>query len=580
VPDSRGEDCRLAPAFFAFFVSFCWFALPSLFASQQSAFTLRYYQQEAIDAAYRHLYHRDDNPLIVLPTGSGKTPVIATICRDAFKQWKARIIILAHVKELLQQSADKLSLIAPDVDFGIYSAGLKSRDTWQPVIVAGIQSVHDKACDLGRFDLAIIDEAHLIPPDGEGMYRSFLADARKINPNLRVLGLTATPFRMSSGLIATPDGILNSICYEIGIRELIAQGFLCPLVSKNGDTEVDRSQLHVRGGEYIPAEVEALFNVDGVVRDACQEIVERTRNRRKVLIFSAGVDHGLAVCNCLESLRQNVRFVTGDMPPAARDRIISTFPDDDGKYLVNVKVLTTGYDCPQIDCIALLHSTLSPGLYYQECGRGFRLHPNKKDCLILDFGGNIDEHGPIDLLTVEGKKKGQQSQAPVKDCPQCDAVIACGYSRCPHCGFEFPQEEKPRHDATASDSEILSVDEPFVVEGVSYAVHHKKGNKDATPTMRVDYEVGPGEFKSEWVCLEHKGQARQKARQWWRERSNLPIPETIEEAVSLARRGALADTFAIKYRTKKGEKFGRIIKHDIGDKPNDSALVSLPEDEF
>jgi DNA repair protein RadD len=500
------------------------------------------------------------------------------MCRDVVEKWHGRVLVLEPSKELIRQAADKLEAVAPQLDFGIYCAGLNRKDREQKAIVASIQSIYDRACDFEPFDFIIPDEAHGIPPDGDGRYQTFIGDCRKINPNVRIAGLTATPFRMTTGLICTPGGILNSICYEIGVRELIAQGFLCPLVSKNGDIEVDRSQLHIRGGEYVPSEVEALFNVDDVVLPACQEIVARTRDRKKVLIFTAGIEHGLHVCNVLESLGQDVAFVTGEMSPSARDAIIERFPTDDRKYLVNVKVLTTGYDCPNIDCVVLLHSTLSPGLFYQECGRGFRLHPSKRDCLILDFGGNIDEHGPIDLLTVKSKKRGQKTGAPVKECPQCDGVIACGYAHCPHCGFEFPPAEKQLHDTTASSGQIISVDEPHVVDSVHYSVHHKKGNKDATPSMRVDYEIAPGEFQSEWVCLEHRGKARQKARQWWKERSDLPVPETVEEAVSLARCGALAASEAILVRTTAGKKFGQIMKHELGQKP--SELIVAAEDSF
>lgn len=156
---------------------------------------LRPYQTEAVESAYDYMRGHEDNPCIVIPTAGGKTPVLATICRDAAEKWDSRVIVLAHVKELLAQAEDKIHVIAPELmlKIGIYSAGLNSRDTQQPIIIAGIQSVYRRAFELGRFDLVIIDEAHMIPPDGEGMYRSFLDDAKIVNPKLRILGLTATP---------------------------------------------------------------------------------------------------------------------------------------------------------------------------------------------------------------------------------------------------------------------------------------------------------------------------------------------------------------------------------------------------
>jgi hypothetical protein len=146
---------------------------------------LRPYQSDAIAAVYEHLRARDDNPCVVIPTGGGKTPVIATICRDAVTRWNGRVVILAHVKELLEQAADKLRLIAPDVPVGIYSAGLKRKDLGYAVTIAGIQSIWKKACDLGPVDLIIVDEAHMVPAEDDGMYRQFIADAKVVNPHVR-----------------------------------------------------------------------------------------------------------------------------------------------------------------------------------------------------------------------------------------------------------------------------------------------------------------------------------------------------------------------------------------------------------
>lgn len=143
---------------------------------------LRPYQQEAVEAVYNHLRSKDNNPCVVIPCGCGKSVVHAQIAKDAVEKWNGRVLILAHVKELLEQNSGKVKAFCPDIPMGIFSAGLKSRDTEEPVIVAGIQSVYNKACDLGPFDLAIVDEAHLIAPDGDGMYRTFLKDMKVINP--------------------------------------------------------------------------------------------------------------------------------------------------------------------------------------------------------------------------------------------------------------------------------------------------------------------------------------------------------------------------------------------------------------
>jgi DNA repair protein RadD len=542
--------------------------------------TLRPYQATAVDAAYRHLRDRSDNPCIVIPTGGGKTPVIATICRDAAHKWGGRVLVIAHVKELIEQAVAKLKATEPSLSVGVYSAGLGRRDTEHSAIVAGIQSVHKRACDLGAFDLIIVDEAHTIPPDGDGMYRQFLADAKTVNPNVRLIGLTATPYRMASGMICGPDNLLNAVCYEIGVRELIADGYLCPLITKAGRSKADTSALHVRAGEFIASEVEDAMDVDVLVLAACEEIVALTADRQACLIFAAGVRHGEHIARTLAEVHGvECGFVTGNTPDNERADLLARFrgATESGlftaaplKYLANVNVLTTGFDAPNIDCVAMLRPTLSPGLYYQMVGRGFRLNPGKADCLILDFGGNVLRHGPVDQIEVKDRTKGE-GDAPAKECPQCHSLIAAGYARCPDCGFEFQPPERSKHDAEASDAGILSgqaTDTEYDVSDVVYSVHKKRGaDADAPRSMRVDYQIDWRNHKSEWICFEHTGYPRHKATAWWKERSPDPVPDDSERAVEAAIGGALAEPTKITVRTITGDKFERIVAYELGPKP-------------
>jgi len=544
---------------------------------------LRPYQSDSVAAVYAHLRTRDDNPCVVIPTGGGKTPVIATICRDAVGPWNGRVVILAHVKELLEQAADKLRHIAPDVPVGIYSAGLKRKDLGYAVTIAGIQSIYQRACDLGPVDLLIVDEAHLIPPDGEGMYRQFIADAKVVNPLVRVIGLTATPFRMKSGPICEPGNILNHVCFEVGVRELIIQGFLSPLRTKAGLQRVSTDDLHVRAGEFVASEVEDLMDKDALVEGACAEIVEHTRERSATLIFSSGIRHGQHIVEVLKS-RHGVEcgFVSGDTPAGVRSGILDRFRSGTLKYLCNVNVLTTGFDAPHIDCVALVRPTMSPGLYYQMVGRGFRLHPGKADCLVLDFGGNVLRHGPVDAIRVAADDRGE-GEAPAKECPQCHALIAAGYQTCPQCGHQFPEPNKQKHEAQASTEGILSgqtTREEHHVSETTYHVHMKRNDPSAPLTMRAEYRVGFNRYFREWVCFDHTGYARTKAEAWWRARSVEPVPGGTEEAVELARAGALAPTLQITVEKKAGEQFERVVAHRLGDKPprldSEEALPERP----
>jgi DNA repair protein RadD len=508
---------------------------------------------------------------VVIPTAGGKTPVMASICKDAVGEWNGRVLILAHVKELLEQATDKLRAVCPEIEFGVYSAGLKRRDTRNPVIVAGIQSVYRRACELDAFDLVMVDESHLIPADGEGMYRQFLADAKIVNPALRIAGFTATPFRLKTGPICTPEGFLNHVCFEVGVRELIHDGFLCPLRTKAGINKADFGQLHVRGGEFVADEVEHLMDDERLVEAACGETVGYTGDRQAVLIFASGIKHGEHIVRVLADQHGiECGFVTGETPTAERDAILGRFRRGELKYLCNINVLTTGFDAPHIDCVALVRPTLSPGLYYQMVGRGFRLHDGKKDCLVLDFGGNVMRHGPVDDLRIKPAGDGD-GEAPAKECPECQALIAAGYATCPQCGYEFPPPKRKKHDAKASEAGILSgqvTTTKYQVQDVCYSVHSKRGAPDDAPkTMRVDYKVGWHEYKSEWVCFEHDGYARQKAVAWWRRHSPDPIPDTAERAVEVAQGGGLAATHSITVRSVAGDDFERITDYELGALP-------------
>ncbi len=540
---------------------------------------LRPYQTAAKLAVYDHLRSRDDNPCVVIPTAGGKTPVIADICKDVVNMWHGRVIVLAHVKELLEQTVDKLQRICPEVNFGLHSAGLGRRDTDDAVIVAGIQSAYKRACDLGRFDIAIVDEAHLIPPDGEGMYRSFLADAKVINPLVRVIGFTATPFRLKSGTICTRENFLNHVCYEVGIKELIRDGYLCPLTTKAGVREASVAAVHVRGGEFIPAELQEAMDVDELVEGACLEIIGYTASRNACLIFAAGIQHAKHIQRIFqETHRLECGFVCGKTPPREREEILDRFRTDDLKYLVNVNVLTTGFDAPNIDCVAMLRPTLSPGLYYQMVGRGFRMHPGKDNCLVLDFAGNVMRHGPVDQVEAVERIGGGSGEPPAKTCPECRSVIAAGYAVCPDCGYEFPQRERAKHAEVADDAPILSSASPTVEEydvyDVEYRVHTKRDSKEGDPqTMRVIYRVGFNHWVSEYICLEHTGYARQKAATWWRQRSLDPIPATAQRAVDIANGGGLAHPEAITVRSVPGERFDRIVGYRLGPIPEPIPLT-------
>ena len=549
-------------------------------------YTLRPYQSDAVESVYQHLREKDTNPCVVIPTAGGKSLCIAQVAKDAVTKWNGRVMILAHVKELVEQNAGKLKSICPELPVGVYSAGLDSRDTQQPVVVAGIQSVYNKIEVFKPFDLVMIDEVHMVPPDGEGRYRTFLEAAKRVNPRVRLVGWTATPYRTQGGLICKPENLLNEVCYEIGVKELINRGYISNITARAGKVKADTEGLHIRAGEFVAEDVEKLMGEDRLVTSACQEIVELTRERQACLIFCTSIAHCKKVAAQIAKFSgEECAIVTGDTPDVEREETIRRLRGETVKadlfaeksplkYCCNVSVLTTGTDIPRLDTIALLRPTNSPGLLVQMVGRGFRLSPEtgKTECLVLDYGRNIERHGPIDMIRV--KEPGQGGGGPLaKECPNCRTIVNLPVMLCPTCGYQWPRKELERkaHEANAAKAAILSGEvtiEKFPVKHAIYQVWEKYGAPPGSPkTVRVTYDIDYLTHFSEWLCPEHTGYARRKFEKWWREHAHpdCPMPRTAEEVCEHEFAGMLREVKSITVRFVSGQKYPEVTGCELGD---------------
>jgi len=488
---------------------------------------LRWYQSESVKYTFDYLKkYKDRNPCIVLPTGAGKTIVMAEICKKAM-QWGRRVLILAHVKELLSQTYGKICEYCPEADVGLYSAGLGRRDLGNQIIVGGIQSVFNKAWDMGPFDLIIIDEMHLIPVETEGRYNTFLNQAREVNKAVRLVGLTATPYRLKGGYVYGEDNLFNDISYEVGVRKLIEEGYLCKLSCKASIHKFDDAGLHTKMGEFIDAELDEKLNKEEVIRAACEEIDEYTKYRHKVLVFCVNIDH-------CEKVRKELQQygTTGSLhsrtSPGERDRQIWSFKNGHIKFFCNVNILSTGFDAPDVDCIVMLRPTKSAGLYYQQVGRGFRLFPTKEDCLVLDYAGNIMRLGPVDMI-VPKKKGSGDGEAPAKICPQCQEVVSISLTLCPACGFVFPIKEDVPHSSKASMDMIISeeISKRVKVSEMLLRKHVKKYPDGSSKNMVKATYYGnylEGDRYNYFITIEHSGYAREKALIWIKKHFAVNVP--------------------------------------------------------
>lgn len=383
---------------------------------------LRPYQFDAVAHVVEHFRESDDPAVVVLPTGSGKSLVIAELARLA----RGRVLVLAHVRELVEQNHAKYQAYGLKAD--IFSAGLGRKDAARQVVFGSVQSVVRslERFNDGAFTLLVIDECHRVSPGEDASYRKVIEHLQRANPRLKILGLTATPYRLGQGFIyhrhyhgmvrGEADGFFQDCVFEQPLRLMVKQGYLAPPVRVDAAVErYDFSQLtpNVRG----------LFAEEDLNRVACgnratpiivEEIIERARERRGVMLFAASVAHAEETLGYLPAAES--ALITGATPSRERQRLIDDFKASRLKYLVNVAVLTTGFDAPHVDLIAILRPTESVGLYQQIVGRGLRLAPGKTDCLILDYAGN-----PGDLYAPEvGTPKPATNAEPVQvECPEC-----------------------------------------------------------------------------------------------------------------------------------------------------------------
>ncbi|MCH1580206.1 MAG: DEAD/DEAH box helicase [Luminiphilus sp.] len=473
---------------------------------------LRDYQQRAIDELHNYLEKFDGNPCLVLPTGSGKSHIVAEICRHSVQTWpETRILMLTHVKELIEQNAGKMLDAWPRAPLGIYSAGLKQRN-FDSITFAGIQSVRDRADEIGHIDLIIVDECHLINHGAEGGYRKLIDQLTKVNPYLRVIGLTATPYRLGHGEIHKGNAIFDDLLDDIApIPALVEKGYLAPLKSKLTDTHFNLDGVKKRGGEFVESDLQRAVDDDEVTTDVVSEVIRYAQDRRHWLFFCAGVKHAYAMRDSLRSQGVSAETITGSTPADERQDIISKFKSGMIQALTNANVLTTGFDYPDIDLIALCRPTMSPGLYVQMVGRGMRPKSHADDCMVLDFAEVIQRHGPITHVVPPSKKSGNgEGESPVKNCPECHEIVHLSVMVCPSCGAQF-EARKIALGLDKSSDIMGSKDNDVRVSDWYWSPHVSRASGKSMVKVRylMSFDKEP---ITEYYPILHDGYAGNKAR--------------------------------------------------------------------
>lgn len=518
------------------------------------------FQNEAVQAIFDY-YHAGNkgNPCISAATGAGKSIIIAKFIHKLTNEYpNQRVIVAAHVQELVKQNYDKLVMLNPNLDMGIYSAALKKKQSRNQIVYGSIQSISRKPHLFGKRQFLIVDEVHLLTEKTSGMYQRLIKVLKEYNPYLKVMGLTATPWRTKGGLITEQENaIITDIVYEITIPHLIKLGRLVPVIGKRSCVQADMSGVRTVRGDFEQSEMEQRLDNEILMESALDEIDRLTKDtRHSFLFFCSGVTHAQHALEILHKRGWDARIVTGDTPKEERDGALEWFKQvtPDCKALVNNAVLTTGTDLPNIDCIILWRATKSSVLYTQMVGRGMRLHPSKKDCLLLDFAGNVERFGCVELIEPSVPKGKGGGDAPFRICPNDQCGLAChaAIKICPHCGTIFPVEEKPKHDATATLKAVSQSEEaePFgmEVEDVRYKVSTSR--RTGIPQLQVMYFSKYGFAASEFVFFDHEENSypRKSAVIWHNERAmtrGMEAPASCNEALEYANKGFYRNPISI-----------------------------------
>lgn len=472
---------------------------------------LRWYQKECLEAVWDNL---DRHVAASVPTGGGKSLIIAELCRRALTQYPGtRICVLMPRRELVEQNHNELKELWPEAPAHVYCAGLKSKQIGD-ITMASIHSIYNKNVDVtGEYDLIIVDEVHLVPHGSDGMFHKFFS----FHPNAKVAGFTATPYRLDGGYIHKGDGkLFDDLVYECDVRRLIKEGYLSNVVSKGGSVKADLTNVHTLGGEFKSDEMEAAFNND-VTMAAVKDSVSRLEGRQRVLVFVAGVEHGEKTAHALSNAFQgSVISVFGTTPSDERGAAVTAFRNGRKRFLVNCGVFTTGFNVPDVDAIILLRATKSPGLYVQMVGRGLRRAEGKQDCLVLDYGGNVERHGPIDNVAVDcGIRKEKKL---TWECPECQTYNLYTTPMCQSCGWTRPKVERDVERGLSFRPSSSSVVGDEVRQGDVLSVRYEPYvTRNGHDSVKATYTVRDGASVigiQNYACVGMDGYAGMKAREW------------------------------------------------------------------
>lgn len=498
-------------------------------------YKLRYYQEEAIKATFDYINKGGKAGVCCLPTGTGKSLIIASICKKILMAKNhVRIMMLTHVKELIEQDFEKLMAVWPECPAGIYSAGVGFKQFLNPIIFGGIQSCVKKPKLFGKIDMVIIDECHLLSDKDESMYGKMLKELREENPDLVVIGFTATPYRLGMGLL-TNGPMFDDIYYDITTMgdfvKLIDEGYLCDLTPVNPNFKFDLTKVKKLAGEFSEKSLDENINRHEVTKQVVAETILRTETRNKGMAFCVSRKHAEDMAQLFCEAGLKATFVHSGLKKSEREDRINKFKSGEYNMICNMGVLTTGFDAPDVDYLVIARPTESTGLHVQIMGRGMRPHPSKDNTLVLDFAGNTMRLGPVNdpvIPPIKGQGKGE---APIRICEKCDTINHASAKVCKNCGFEFPPPKVKFRETVFTDELIKREDKPKIIDKLvdKFFVYEHIGKENKV--VKISFMCGANVYDM-FINPESKTPSvLASSHAKWNQLGIGPMPNTVAECI-------------------------------------------------
>lgn len=433
--------------------------------------TLRPYQHDAVDTLIK-LAPRKQFMLLQAATGAGKTLMAAALMRHYTERWRFRCLFLAHKAILVRQALERMQTTFEDadVDVGCLCASVeKPGDVAGHIIVASPQTLAHRLDTLPRMDVVIIDECHRLPPKGHAsLYADIIAAITRQRPNARVIGITATPWRLGQGPIYGPsthsgtESWFDGLDVRISIRELQEQGWLAPLSVLACDLAPDLLTLPTgASGDFREDALEETLLRPLHLGSAVKAVQSLAADRHRIAAFCVTIAHARALAARFVAEGIKAAAIDSRADAQANQKALTAFDRGELRVLCTVGMLTEGWDCPQTDCLLMCRPTLSPALYVQMVGRGLRTAEGKTDCLLLDLSGNVLRHGApnaprqrrsgADELELYGSGRSDGNEV-LRRCPFCEAMLP------PDVGLQCPECSAMLYELTEDRQEFHSID--------------------------------------------------------------------------------------------------------------------------